>query len=146
MNKNKSPINIMQNKFNLEAIDKVVSTQYNDYRGFVAIDNHGDGRGLYSMCKEYGINMDQYFLYGIEFYDSEPVGASGCFRIKVFLIDKATYGQSFDEISQYSGEIELTTEDICVPYSKIGEYIKRISIGVVDPISKKIQVVMPEGL
>lgn len=44
----------MQNKFNLEAIDKVVSTQYNDYRGFVAIDNHGDGRGLYSMCKEYG--------------------------------------------------------------------------------------------
>jgi len=136
----------MQNKFNLEAIDKVVSTQYNDYRGFVAIDNHGGGRGLFSMCEDHGINMDQYFLYGIELYESEPVGASDCFRIKVFLIDKTTYGQSFDEISRYTGKIGLTTKDICVPCSKIGEYIKRISIGAVDPISKKIQVAMPEGL
>jgi hypothetical protein len=136
----------MQNKFNLDAIDGVVSTQYNDYRGFVAIDQHGDSRNLFSMCKDHGIDIDQYFLYGMEFYDSEPVGTLGCFRIKVFLIDKATYGQSFNEISQYAGDIELTTKDISVPYSKIGDYIKRVSIGFVDPISRNICVALPEGL
>lgn len=135
----------MQNRFDLDVIDKVVSTQYNDYRGFVAIDQHGDSRNLFSMCKDHGIDIDQYFLYGMEFYDSEPVGALGCFRIKVFLIDKATYGQSFDEISQYVGEIKLTTQDICVPYAKIRDYIKRISIGFVGPISENIQVALPEG-
>lgn len=137
---------IMLNKFNLEVIDRVVSTKYNDYRGYVAIDNHGDGRSLYSMCKEHGIDIDQYWLYGMEFFDSEPVGAIGCFRIKVFLIDKATYGQSFNEISQYAGDIELTTKYISVPYSKIGDYIKRVSIGFVDPISRNIRVALPEDL
>lgn len=136
----------MQNRFDLDVIDKVVSTQYNDYRGYVAIDNHGDGRSLYSMCKEHDIDIDQYWLYGMDFYDSEHVGTLGCFRIKVFLIDKATYGQSFDEISQYVGEIKLTTQDICVPYAKIRDYIKRISIGFVSPISENIQVTLPDGL
>jgi hypothetical protein len=136
----------MQSKFNLEEINRVVSTQYNDYRGFVAIDQHGDSRNLFSMCKDHGIDIDQYFLYGMEFYDSEPVGTLGCFRIKVFLIDKAIYGQSFNEISQYAGDIELTTKDISVPYSKIGDYIKRVSIGFVDPISRNICVALPEGL
>lgn len=135
----------MQSKFNLEVIDRVVSTQYNDYRGLVAVDNHGDGRGIYSMCEEHGIDLDKNILYGMEFYDSEPVGAAGCFKIKVFLIDKATYGQSFDEVSQYAGEVKLTTQDICVPYAKIGDYIKRISIGLVDPVSRNIRVALPEG-
>lgn len=134
----------MRNEFNLNVIGRMVSTQHNDYRGYVAIDQHGDSRNLYSMCKDHGIDIDQYFLYGMEFYDSEPVGASGCFKIKVLLIDRATYGQSFDEISRYAGEIKLTMQDICVPYAKIGNYIKRISIGFVDPISKNIQVALPE--
>ena len=136
----------MQNKFDLDLIDGVVSTQYNDYRGYIAIDDHGDGRGVVSMCKEHGVDTDRYFIYGVRFYDSEPVGKTGCFGLKVFLIDKTIYGQSFDEISCYGERIELEIQEISVPYSKIGEYIKRINIGFVSPISKKVQVFFPNEL
>lgn len=136
----------MQNRFDLDVIDKVVSTQYNDYRGYVAIDEHGDSRGIFSMCKENGIDMEKYFLYGVSIYDSEPVGKNHDLWVKVFLIDKDVYGHSFDEIAQHLGDVELVMKDIRIPYSKIGDYIKRISIGIVTPISNKIHVVLPDGL
>ena len=136
----------MQNRFNLDAIDGVVSTQYNDFRGYVAVDEHGDGRGISSMCKEYGIDLDKYFPYGVSIYDSEPVGKNHDLWVKVFLIDKDVYGHSFDEIAQHLGDVELVMKDIRIPYSKIGDYIKRISIGFVNPLSSKIRVVLPEGL
>lgn len=129
--------------FDFAIIDKEVSAQYNDYKGLIALDTH-DGCGLFSMCKDFGIDTDKYFVYGATCYDSEPIGNnSDGLRIKFLLIEKKIYGDTYDKISKYSQTIQLTEQSISVPYNQLGKYLKRISIGVVSNISGIIKTQLP---
>ena len=130
--------------FNLNQLERVISTQYTDFKGIAAIDTH-DGSGLADLAKDYGIDTDRYFVYGASCYDSEPVGRSEM-SVTLLLIDGDTYGRSFDEISQYQGTVQIESRRIQVPYSSLAKYIKRVNIGVVSRLSAYISAELPEEL
>lgn len=130
----------MKNRFNLSIIEKVVNTRYNDYRGFSAIDQHGDGRDFYLLLEKLDLDKYKYFIYGLEIYESEPVGKHDRLLVNLYLIDMDIYGNSYEKICHYPGTIELIKKRIAIPYEELGNYIKRISIGVVSPISAEITV------
>lgn len=146
---------ILSNKFNTSAIEDTVSTQYEDFGGIIKLDNYGDGTGdFFNMCQEHGIDMKKYFLYGIKMYDGGCDGICGgryaenkgeaTASVTVYLIDRDVYGSSFDDICNYGGKIQLEKERFEMAYSEWKNYIKRLSIGVVSPLSKEIDVIMPE--
>ncbi len=64
--------------------------------------------------------------------------------VTVYLIDRDVYGSSFDDICNYRGKIQLEKAKFSMAYSEWKNYIKRLSIGVVSPLSKEIDVIMPE--
>lgn len=145
----------ISNKFNVSAIEQEVSTQYEDFGGIIKLDNYGDGTGdFFNMCQEHGIDMKKYFLYGISMYDGGCDGICGgkyaankeetTASVTVYLIDKQIYGSSFDEIRNYQGKIQLVKKEFEMAYSEWKNYIKRLSIGVVSPLSKEIDVIMPK--
>lgn len=129
-------------QFNLTGLDQAISTQYTDYKGIAAIDTH-DGSGLFDLAKDFGIDTEKWFVYGASCYDSEPIGKREL-SIILLLIDRDTYGSSFDDISKYNGTIPLVEKRISVPYSDLGKYIKRVNIGLVSSLSAHITVKMPE--
>lgn len=129
----------MSNSFNFDYLNKKISTQYNDYKGIVAIDNHGDNRNFYLLLKDNGIDETKYLIYAITMCDSEPIGNRGL-KLKFLLIERDKYGNTFDEIAKYQGKIELIEKYIQIPFSDIHKYIKRISIGMVSPISAEVNV------
>ena len=130
--------------FNLNQLERAISTQYTDFKGIAAIDTH-DGSGLADLAKDYGIDTDKYFVYGASCYDLEPIGKREL-SVTLLLIDKYTYGRSFDEISQYQGIVQIEPRRIQVPYSDLGKYIKRVNIGVVSDLSSHINAELPEEL
>lgn len=130
--------------FNLNQMERAISTQYTDFKGIAAIDTH-DGAGLADLAKDYGIDTDRYFVYGASCYDSEPIGKREL-SVNLLLIDGNTYGRSFDEISRYQGTVEIETRQIQVPYSDLGKYIKRVNIGVVSSLSAHINAELSEEL
>lgn len=131
-------------QFDLTGLDQAISTQYNDYKGIVAIDTH-DGSGLFDLTKDFGIDTEKWFVYGASCYDSEPIGKREL-SVSLLLIDKAIYGSSFDDISKYNDTIPLVERRISVPYSDLGKYFKRVNIGVVSSLSAHITIKMPEEL
>lgn len=132
----------MSKQFNFDFLQHKVSTQYNDYKGLSAIDEHGDGRGFYQLLQENGINTDDYLIYAVTMFDFEVVGTHGL-SLKFYLIDRATYGNSFDTVSGHTGTINLIEKNISIPHADLQKYVKRISIGVVSPISANINVELP---
>lgn len=132
----------MSKQFNFDFLQNEVSTQYNDYKGLSAIDEHGDGRGLYQLLQENDINPKDYLIYAVTMFDFEAVGTHGL-TLKFYLIERATYGNSFDKVSEYNGTINLTEKEVSIKHADLQKYIKRISIGVVSPISSHIQVELP---
>jgi hypothetical protein len=131
-------------QFDLTGLNKAISTQYNDYKGLVAIDTH-DGSGLFDLAKDFGIDTKKWFVYGASCYDSEPIGKHEL-SISMLLIDKDIYGSSFDDISKRNDTIPLVERRISVPYSDLGKYIKRVNIGVVSSLSAHITVSFPDEL
>ena len=109
--------------FNLNQMERAISTQYTDFKGIAAIDTH-DGAGLADLAKDYGIDTDRYFVYGASCYDLEPIGKRKL-SVNLLLIDGNTYGRS---------------------YSDLGKYIKRVNIGVVSSLSAHINAELPEEL
>lgn len=142
------------NKFNTSAIEQEVSTQYEDFGGLIKIDGYEGSISFFNMCQDHGIDTNKYFLYGISIYDGSCDGICGgkyaenkreaTASVTVYLIDREVYGYSFDDIRDYKGKIQLEKIRFEMAYSKWKKYIKRLSIGVVSPLSKKIDVIMPE--
>lgn len=142
---------ILSNKFNTSAIEQEVSTQYEDFGGVIKIDGCEGSIDFFTMCQDHGIDTDKYFLYGITLYDGGCDGICGgryvdvkgaSVEVAVYLIDKQIYGSSFDEICRYQGKIKLIKKEFEMAYSEWKNYIKRLSIGVVSPLSKEIDVML----
>lgn len=145
----------MKNKFKTIVIEQEVCTQYEDFCGIIKLDNYGDRTGdFFTMCQNHGINTDKYFLYGITLYDGSCDGicegkyaenkGDATASVTVYLIDREIYGCSYDEIRKYQGQIQLKKATFKMAYSEWKKYIKRLSIGVVSPLSKEIDAIIPE--
>ena len=144
----------LSNKFNTSAIEDTISTQYEDLGGIIKIDGYEGSIDFFTMCQDHGIDTDKYFLYGIKMYDGGCDGICGgryaenkgeaTASVTVYLIDRDIYGSSFDDICNYGGKIQLEKARFEMTYSEWKNYIKRLSIGVVSPLSQKIDVIMPE--
>jgi len=76
-------------KFNLEIIKDEVSTQYNDMRGFVAIDSYNGINELVNLCQDQGIDMKDFLLIGFGLYIHNF--SSGCVDCYVYLVEKDKY-------------------------------------------------------
>lgn len=133
------------NKFNLEILEDLVSTQYGDYGGLTQVDK-SDLYDFYDLCEDKGVSMKKYFLIGLHFGSSsiQNIQGENSFYCFALLLDKKKYGSSFDEIASYLNENEnfadIKSVNFKVKFSELAKCIKRFSVGFVSPISKHIKV------
>lgn len=131
-------------EFDLKKLEQSISTQYTDYKGIIAMDTH-DGSNLIELARKCGIDAEQYFIYGISCHDFEPIGQRDL-SVKFLLIDKSIYGETYDKISNFTGQVQIAHIDSVISYSELSRYIKRLSIGVVSDLSARINAQMPDEL
>ena len=134
----------MRDRFNYGVIEGEVSAQYNDMKGLVALDGHGIG-SLYDMCRANGINMDDYYLLGVGFYDG---GIDGIFTldsvsIHVLLIDKHEYASdTYDEVAQKlseEAEVHAIRKSFDVKLTDLYKYFKRFDCFALTDMSSNIK-------
>ena len=114
---------------NTRILEEIVSTQYNDLRGLIAIDQHS-GSELFSLCKENGINDDEYFFlgFGLSEFTINGIGEFDSVYCRVLLLEKSKYGNTFDEINRNIrtlNSVDVVKKSFSVKYSDLGKYIKR---------------------
>lgn len=141
-------------KFDTSVIEKNVCAQRDDLGGIIKMDGYEGEFTFFNMCKDYGIDTDKYFLYGISLYDGGCDGICGgkyaenkekpTASVTIYLIDREIYGVSYDDICKYNGKIQLEKVTFEMAYSEWKKYIKRLAIGVVSPLSREIDVIMPD--
>lgn len=134
----------MRDKFNYETIEGEVTVQYNDMKGLAALDGHGID-SLYNMCRDNGINMDDYYLLGVGFYDS---GTEGIFMfdsvsIHVLLIDKNEYASdTYDDLAQklsQEAEVHAIRKSFRVKLGDLHKYFKRFDCLALTDMSSNIK-------
>lgn len=127
----------MIKNFNLNAIEELVNTQYNDMKGVSAIDFQGSVTAIYDLCKDKGINIDNKFIvgFGLSDFDIEYADAPSkpLITCKILYLDKIKYGASFDEIKAKifkQGLNNLSVDEIRleVKYIDLIKYIKSLDI------------------
>lgn len=130
-------------KFNLEVLENIVSTQYGDFGGLLQVDR-SDTFDFQKLCTEKGIDMKKYFLLGVHFGTSSLTNVSKqdslyCF---VLLLETKKYGNSFDEISEYlknnNNKADLQSFDFQVTFQELAKCVKRFHLGFISPLSKHI--------
>ena len=114
---------------NTKILEEIVSTQYNDLRGLIAIDQH-TGTDIIGLCREQGIDTKKYFFmgFGLSEFTINGIGEYDSVYCKVFLLEKEKYGQTFDEIQSNISKLEtvdVVKKNFSVKYSDLGKYIKR---------------------
>ena len=114
-----------------------VSTQYGDMSGLASIDGH-DPIYLNKLCSEHDIDLEKWFLVGLEFHDGETIGKYPI-MVTACLINKKYKDEGFDDISKrlpLISKVEIHKKTFEISYSDLGKYIKRLSIGVLSPLSE----------
>lgn len=127
-------------KINYDLIESLVGTQYTDMKGFAAIDGHLPTT-LWKLCNDNGIDTQKWFLIGLEFSDGETVGRYGV-RIAAYLVEKTHDEENYEQVAarlESETEVAVHVKRFSIPYDKLGEYIKRIDIGVFTPMTNHIQ-------
>lgn len=119
----------------MDIFDELVSTQYSDYKGKIEFDTH-DSRALSQICRDHGIDTNQYFPIGFSLYEESSLGLdeTSDALLSVYVVDKSVAGNSYDEIQRFirknTGEISVIEKSISMPYSKFFNYFKRCSLAV----------------
>ena len=108
--------------FNVDFFAHEVGTQYNDMGGLAMIDNHGDTRDVALLCRDNGVDLENYDLVGITFFDGETIGRYDV-SITALLTKK-------EEQTDESGRYHIYRKTFRLPYQQLGDYIKRLSFGV----------------
>jgi hypothetical protein len=78
------------------------SVQYGDFDGTAAADHH-DRRGLWDLAKKYGVDIDKYFVFGIDIFVGEALGDEPAHaNVSILAIDTQVVGaNSVDSIQEY---------------------------------------------
>ena len=130
----------MVRSFNFDILQEEIKTQYNDMRGIAAIDGH-EPTYLHQLCTDNGIDLDNYFLVGLGFYDGETIG---CYPLVVhaYLIEKEEGDEEPNGLVNRltkTPKITIKKKSFSITYEELGRYIKRLNIGVLSSISEYIQ-------
>lgn len=126
--------------FNLDFLNERISTQYTDMKGIVAIDGHNFS-DLWKLCSDNGVDLDNWFLVGLECYDFEPIGGQDL-HVMAYVIRNEDLEKGHDAIAnrlQNTGEAEIHIKHFAVPYSQLAKYIKRLHIGLVSNLSSSMR-------
>lgn len=122
-----------------------VRTQYGDFKGNVSVDFHGHDGDIYTLCKDYNVDLTEKFPVGfrISEHTIEGVGKQGNVSVTIYLLDENIYGNSFDEIAsiirQKNGIVTFISQQFFIPYSEIGKYIKRFDCLLISHLRDHIQ-------
>lgn len=129
--------------YNLDLIKNLTRTKYGDYGGYIQIDGHS-GADLFQLCEDHGIDMDKYFLIGLNCGENITgrIGQGHKIHCSAILLETKEYGNTFDQISENlaSKEGKAIAKRISfeVKKSDFGKYVKRIDFTVVTKITKHI--------
>lgn len=130
----------MVRSYNFNILQKEIGTQYNDMRGIAAIDGH-EPNYLHQLCTDNGIDLDNYYLVGLEIYDGETIGRYPLV-VHAYLIEKEEGDDVPNGFVKRLADTPKTTikkKSFSITYEDLGHYIKRLSIGVLSSISEYIQ-------
>lgn len=126
--------------FNLDFLNERISTQYTDMKGIVAIDGHNFS-DLWKLCADNGVDLENWFLVGLECYDFEPLGGRDLHAM-AYVIKSEDLETGHDAIAsrlQDTGKAEIHVKHFTVPYNQMAKYIKRLHIGLVSELSSSIR-------
>lgn len=128
---------------NINILNDIVSTQYNDMKGLISIDTHS-GANLFDLCKDNGIDMKHYFLlgFGLSEFTLDGIGKIDKVSCSVLLLDKSKYGNNFDEISnkiRSLDAVDVEKKTFTINYTDLGKYIKRFDFLTVSDLSGSIK-------
>lgn len=126
--------------FNLDFLNEKIGTQYTDMKGIVAIDGHNFS-DLWELCTDHGVDLENWFLVGLECYDFEPLGGQDLYAM-AYVIKKEDLEIGHDAIAsrlQNTGEAEIHIKRFTVPYNQLAKYIKRLHIGLVSELSSSMR-------
>lgn len=129
--------------YNLDLIKDSVRTQYGDYGGYIQIDGHS-GADLFKLCEDHGIDMDKYFLIGLNCgeHTTDGIGKRNKIHCSAILLETKDYGKTFDQISEKltnsEGKAKAKRISFEVNYSDFGKYVKRIDFTVATKLTKYI--------
>lgn len=131
-------------KVNLNAVKEHVSTQYGDFTGVIQIDGHSNVTSIYELCNDNGFSTNDIFIVGFGFGEStiDGVGKRNEIGCTILYLNKADYGNSFDEIQQVintDGILKVKKKTIYMSYSKIGKYIKRFDFLTFTEMARNVQ-------
>ena len=127
-------------KFNLEFLNKRIGTQYTDMKGIVAIDGHNYS-DLWNLCTDNGVDLENWFLVGLECYDFDPLGGRDLHAM-AYVLKKESLERGHDAIAgrlEETDETEIHIKHFTIPYNQLTKYIKRINIGLVSNLSSSMQ-------
>ena len=105
------------------------STQYNDYRGTAALDEHGGGfKGLADLAAEKGLDLDKYGpVLGFRMY-----GVDDPHYCAVYVADKSKMnGATVAEYAaEHNGEVPLVEANFAASSAELATAIKRLDVAV----------------
>lgn len=115
---------------NLNAIKEHVHVQYGDLTGVIQLDGFSNISSLYTLCEDHQFSTEDIFIIGIGLGESslQGIGSHNELCCSIFYVEKATFGNSFEEIESHvkrTGILEVKKKTFYIPYQTITKYIKR---------------------
>ncbi|MBS7817838.1 hypothetical protein J7624_01415 [Wohlfahrtiimonas chitiniclastica] len=130
----------------LPLTNPATKTKYSDLAGAIEIDWEGRISSLVALCREKGINMDQYYLIGFGFVSFE----ADYVTCKAVLLDSTKYGQTFEEVEESVAKlrsVNAVQKNFQIPYAELEKYIKHINALVFTDIGLAIdEITIKENL
>ncbi|MCT4665658.1 MAG: hypothetical protein N4A45_10530 [Flavobacteriales bacterium] len=127
-------------KFNLNCIKDLVNVKYGDFQGFIEVDQFPNE--LKKICADKGVDYSKYHFLGLIGHDESNYDHSNSSITCQALFISKNFGRNFDEIEKTiklnDGITAVNTVTVEVSYSVLFKYIKRISFGLISPLSKSI--------
>lgn len=123
---------------NLEILEEITGTQYNDNKGLISIDFH-DPSYFSQLCRDNEIDTAIYLPIGFGFMYGDY--KSDILTCRVLLLDRRKYGRTFDGISQQIKSlkmIDVIQKSFDIKYMDLFKYIKRIDFMTLSKISENI--------
>jgi hypothetical protein len=127
-------------QFNYDLLKEKIGTQYNDMKGIAAIDGHHYDY-LWRMCEDFGIELQNWFLVGIELSDWETIGQLPL-TVTAYLVEKLPNEDQYEQVAQRleaQPKVEIHKKSFNISYQDLGKYIKRLNIGVLGEIANHIK-------
>lgn len=119
-------------------MNPAIKTKYSDLVGQIEIDWEGRISSLVTLCEEYKIDMNKYYLIGFGFVSFE----ADYVTCKVLLLDSDKYGKTFKAVEESVTQmitVDAVQKILRISYSELEKYIKHINAMVFTDIGQSIR-------